>query len=148
MVWTPQSHLNSSLNVMTGLLENVLNRVLFRLSNCGCLDTTCCLVVMWKMFLLLQEGLLSLSVVYACLLVSVSSYSYLLRYIPEPAFCKGDSWYSLGWYRTSLLANEDEETSSISSLNEWLPISPARMSPFKRKLCEGIAFPTILYDTV
>uniref|UniRef100_A0A803T4Q9 Cohesin subunit SA n=1 Tax=Anolis carolinensis TaxID=28377 RepID=A0A803T4Q9_ANOCA len=50
-------------------------------------------------------------------------YSYLQRYIPEPALCKGDSWYSLGWYRTSLLANEEEENSVVSSLNEWPPLN-------------------------
>uniref|UniRef100_A0A6J0TXW5 Cohesin subunit SA n=1 Tax=Pogona vitticeps TaxID=103695 RepID=A0A6J0TXW5_9SAUR len=64
-------------------------------------------------------------------------YSYLLRYIPEPALCKGDAWYALGWYRTSLLASEDEETSSTSSLNEWPPISTAGMPSFKRTLYEG-----------
>ncbi|XP_062982391.1 cohesin subunit SA-2-like isoform X2 [Elgaria multicarinata webbii] len=64
-------------------------------------------------------------------------YSYLLRYIPEPALCKEDSWYSLGWYRTSLLASEDEESSAISSLNEWPPASIARTPSFKRKLSEG-----------
>ncbi|XP_061482984.1 cohesin subunit SA-2-like isoform X2 [Rhineura floridana] len=64
-------------------------------------------------------------------------YNYLLRYIPEPALCKEDSWYSLGWYRTSLLASEDEESSAISSLNEWPPVIIARTPSFKRKLSEG-----------
>ncbi|XP_044288872.1 cohesin subunit SA-2-like isoform X3 [Varanus komodoensis] len=64
-------------------------------------------------------------------------YSYLLRYMPEPAFCKEDSWYSIGWYRMSLLANEDEESSANSSLNEWPPSHIARIPSFKRKLSEG-----------
>ncbi|XP_053162880.1 cohesin subunit SA-2-like [Hemicordylus capensis] len=64
-------------------------------------------------------------------------YSYLLRYIPEAAFSSGDSWYSLSWYRSSLLASEDEESSAISSLNEWPPMRIARTPSFKRKLSEG-----------
>ncbi|XP_054830772.1 cohesin subunit SA-2-like [Eublepharis macularius] len=62
--------------------------------------------------------------------------SYLLRYLPDPALSRGDSWHSLSWYRTSLLASEDEESSAISSLNEWPPVSAAK-TPFKRKFSEG-----------
>ncbi|XP_062831399.1 cohesin subunit SA-2 isoform X2 [Anolis carolinensis] len=64
-------------------------------------------------------------------------YSYLQRYIPEPALCKGDSWYSLGWYRTSLLANEEEENSVVSSLNEWPPLNLTSTLALKRKISEG-----------
>ncbi|XP_060625830.2 cohesin subunit SA-2-like [Anolis sagrei] len=64
-------------------------------------------------------------------------YSYLQRYIPEPALCKGDSWYSLGWYRTSLLANEEEDNSVVSSSNEWPPANITRVPALKRKFSEG-----------
>ncbi|XP_066477866.1 cohesin subunit SA-2-like isoform X2 [Tiliqua scincoides] len=74
-------------------------------------------------------------------------YSYLLRYIPEPALCKEDSWYSLAWYRSSLLANEDEESSAVSSLNEWPPMRIARTPSIKRKLSEGSLFKTSLTET-
>ncbi|XP_015266465.1 PREDICTED: cohesin subunit SA-2-like [Gekko japonicus] len=62
-------------------------------------------------------------------------YSYLLRYVPDPALSRADSWHSLGWYRTSLLASEEED-SAASSLNEWAPVSVAK-TPFKRKFSEG-----------
>ncbi|ETE62852.1 Cohesin subunit SA-2, partial [Ophiophagus hannah] len=62
-------------------------------------------------------------------------YSYLLRYVPETALCKEDTWYSLAWYRTSLLASDDEN-SAISSSQEWPSVSITRTS-FKRKLSEG-----------
>ncbi|XP_048348678.1 cohesin subunit SA-2-like isoform X1 [Sphaerodactylus townsendi] len=63
-------------------------------------------------------------------------YSYLLRYEPDPALSKGDSWNSLVSYKTSLLASEEEESSAASSLNEWPPVSDAK-TPFKRKFSEG-----------
>ncbi|KAG8137415.1 hypothetical protein E2320_004654 [Naja naja] len=63
-------------------------------------------------------------------------YSYLLRYVPETALCKEDTWYSLAWYRTSLLASDDEN-SAISSSQEWPSVSITRTSSFKRKLSEG-----------
>ncbi|TFK05494.1 DNA-binding protein RFX8 [Platysternon megacephalum] len=64
-------------------------------------------------------------------------YSYLQRYITEPASCRGDEWHPLVWYRNSLLANEDEENSVISSLREWSPTSRSKTSSFKRKLSNG-----------
>lgn len=67
-------------------------------------------------------------------------YSYLLRYVPETALCKEDTWYSLAWYRTSLLASDDDENSAISSSQEWPSVSITRTS-FKRKLSEGMTFP-------
>ncbi|KAM3836896.1 cohesin subunit SA-2-like isoform 3-T3 [Vipera latastei] len=63
-------------------------------------------------------------------------YSYLLRYVPETALCKEDTWYSLAWYRTSLLANDDDENSAVSSSQEWPTVSITRTS-FKRKVSEG-----------
>ncbi|KAM7182219.1 cohesin subunit SA-2-like isoform 2-T3 [Macrochelys suwanniensis] len=64
-------------------------------------------------------------------------YGYLQRYITEPASCRGDEWHPLVWYRNSLLANEDEENSVISSLREWSPTSRSKTSYFKRKLSNG-----------
>ncbi|XP_039175541.1 cohesin subunit SA-2-like isoform X2 [Crotalus tigris] len=63
-------------------------------------------------------------------------YSYLLRYVPETALCKEDTWYSLAWYRTSLLVNDDDENSAVSSSQEWPTVNITRTS-FKRKLSEG-----------
>lgn len=68
-------------------------------------------------------------------------YSYLLRYVPETALCKEDTWYSVAWYRTSLLASDDDENSAISSSQEWPSVSITRTSSFKRKLSEGMTFP-------
>ncbi|XP_077199485.1 cohesin subunit SA-2-like isoform X2 [Paroedura picta] len=62
-------------------------------------------------------------------------YSYLLRYVPDPSLSRADSWHSLGWYRTSLLASEEEEGSAASSFNEWRPVSVPK-TPFKRKFSE------------
>uniref|UniRef100_A0A8C4VMC2 Cohesin subunit SA n=1 Tax=Gopherus evgoodei TaxID=1825980 RepID=A0A8C4VMC2_9SAUR len=64
-------------------------------------------------------------------------YSYLQRYVTEPASCRGDEWHPLVWYRNSLLANEEEENSVISSLREWSPTSRSKTSSFKRKLSNG-----------
>ncbi|XP_043393666.1 cohesin subunit SA-2 isoform X6 [Chelonia mydas] len=64
-------------------------------------------------------------------------YGYLQRYITEPASCRGDEWHPLVWYRNSLLANEDEENSVISSLREWSTTSRSKTSSFKRKLSNG-----------
>ncbi|XP_043351706.1 LOW QUALITY PROTEIN: cohesin subunit SA-2-like [Dermochelys coriacea] len=64
-------------------------------------------------------------------------YCYLQRYITEPASCRGDEWHPLVWYRNSLLANEDEENSVISSLREWSPTNRSKTSSFKRKLSNG-----------
>ncbi|RLW07827.1 hypothetical protein DV515_00003824 [Chloebia gouldiae] len=64
-------------------------------------------------------------------------YSYLQRYITEPLSCKGDKWQPLVWYRNSLLANEDEESSVLGSLGEWHPVGSSKTSSFKRKLSNG-----------
>ncbi|XP_058042644.1 cohesin subunit SA-2-like isoform X2 [Ahaetulla prasina] len=64
-------------------------------------------------------------------------YSYLLRYIPETALCKEDTWHSVAWYRTSLLASDDDENSAINSSQEWPSVTITRTSSFKRKLSEG-----------
>nr|XP_009664711.1 PREDICTED: cohesin subunit SA-2-like isoform X2 [Struthio camelus australis] len=63
-------------------------------------------------------------------------YTYLQRYIAEPLSCRGDEWQPLVWYRNSLLANEDEESSVLSSLGEWSPVGTSKTS-FKRKLSNG-----------
>uniref|UniRef100_A0A8C4VNW7 Cohesin subunit SA n=1 Tax=Gopherus evgoodei TaxID=1825980 RepID=A0A8C4VNW7_9SAUR len=68
-------------------------------------------------------------------------YSYLQRYVTEPASCRGDEWHPLVWYRNSLLANEEEENSVISSLREWSPTSRSKTSSFKRKLSNGMKVP-------
>ncbi|XP_038013968.1 cohesin subunit SA-2-like isoform X2 [Motacilla alba alba] len=60
--------------------------------------------------------------------------SYLQRYVTEPLPCRGDKWQPLVWYRNSLLANEDEESSVLGSLGEWPPVSSSKTSSFKRKL--------------
>ncbi|XP_066032585.1 cohesin subunit SA-2-like isoform X1 [Chamaea fasciata] len=64
-------------------------------------------------------------------------YSYLQRYITEPLSCRGDEWQPLIWYRNSLLANEDEESSVLGSLGEWAPMGSSKTSSFKRKLSNG-----------
>ncbi|XP_037232166.1 cohesin subunit SA-2-like isoform X3 [Falco rusticolus] len=63
-------------------------------------------------------------------------YAYLQRYIAEPLPCRGDEWQPLIWYRNSLLANEDEESSVLSSSGEWSPAGTSRTS-FKRKFSSG-----------
>nr|XP_028583622.1 cohesin subunit SA-2-like isoform X3 [Podarcis muralis] len=60
-------------------------------------------------------------------------YSYLLRYTSEPALCKEEFVYSLEWYRTSLLASDEDESSIISSISEW----PSDRTPCKKNLSEG-----------
>ncbi|XP_053240051.1 cohesin subunit SA-2-like isoform X3 [Podarcis raffonei] len=60
-------------------------------------------------------------------------YSYLLRYTSEPALCKEEFVYSLEWYRTSLLASDEDESSIISSISEW----PSDRTPCKKTLSEG-----------
>ncbi|XP_027582182.2 cohesin subunit SA-2-like isoform X2 [Pipra filicauda] len=64
-------------------------------------------------------------------------YTYLQRYIAEPLPCRGDGWQPLVWYRNSLLANEDEESSALGSLGEWPPVGTSKTSSFKRKLSNG-----------
>ncbi|XP_039581650.1 cohesin subunit SA-2-like isoform X3 [Passer montanus] len=64
-------------------------------------------------------------------------YNYLQRYITEPLPCRGDKWQPLVWYRNSLLANEDEESSVLGSLGEWPPVGSSKTSSFKRKLSNG-----------
>ncbi|XP_027530596.1 cohesin subunit SA-2-like isoform X1 [Neopelma chrysocephalum] len=64
-------------------------------------------------------------------------YTYLQRYIAEPLPCRGDEWQPLVWYRNSLLANEDEESSALGSLGEWPPVGTSKTSSFKRKLSNG-----------
>ncbi|XP_026698266.1 cohesin subunit SA-2-like isoform X2 [Athene cunicularia] len=64
-------------------------------------------------------------------------YAYLQRYIAEPLLCRGDEWQPLIWYRKSLLANEDEESSVLSSSREWSPVGTSKTSSFKRKLSNG-----------
>ncbi|XP_015484294.1 cohesin subunit SA-2-like isoform X2 [Parus major] len=64
-------------------------------------------------------------------------YSYLQRYITEPLPCRGDKWQPLVWYRNSLLANEDEESSVLGSLGGWPPMGSSKTSSFKRKLSNG-----------
>ncbi|XP_019384955.1 PREDICTED: cohesin subunit SA-2-like isoform X2 [Crocodylus porosus] len=64
-------------------------------------------------------------------------YGYLQRYIKEPGFCKGDEWHPLVWYRNSLLANEEEESSVTGGIGEWSSMSPPKISTFKRKLSNG-----------
>ncbi|KAM9388296.1 cohesin subunit SA-2-like [Phaethornis superciliosus] len=64
-------------------------------------------------------------------------YAYLQRYIAEPLPCRGDQWQPLIWYRNSLLANEDEESSVLSSSGDWSPVGTSKMSSFKRKLSNG-----------
>ncbi|XP_074764100.1 cohesin subunit SA-2-like isoform X2 [Athene noctua] len=64
-------------------------------------------------------------------------YAYLQRYIAEPLPCRGDEWQPLIWYRKSLLSNEDEESSVLSSSREWSPVGTSKTSSFKRKLSNG-----------
>ncbi|XP_063999553.1 cohesin subunit SA-2-like isoform X3 [Pogoniulus pusillus] len=63
-------------------------------------------------------------------------YAYLQRYIRAPLPYRGDEWHPLIWYRNSLLLNEDEESSVISSSVEC-PVGTSKMSSFKRKLSNG-----------
>uniref|UniRef100_A0A8C3KC00 Cohesin subunit SA n=1 Tax=Calidris pygmaea TaxID=425635 RepID=A0A8C3KC00_9CHAR len=65
-------------------------------------------------------------------------YAYLQRYIAEPLPCRGDEWQPLIWYRSSLLANEDEESSVLGSSGEWAPVGTSKMPSFKRKLSNGM----------
>nr|XP_021143323.1 cohesin subunit SA-2 isoform X3 [Columba livia] len=64
-------------------------------------------------------------------------YAYLQRYITEPLPCRGDDWQPLIFYRNSLLANEDEESSVLGSPGEWSPVGTSKTSTFKRKLSNG-----------
>ncbi|XP_010216009.1 PREDICTED: cohesin subunit SA-2-like [Tinamus guttatus] len=64
-------------------------------------------------------------------------YAYLQRYIAEPLSGRGDEWQPLVWYRNSLLASEDEESSVLSSTGEWSPVGASKTSSFKRKLSNG-----------
>ncbi|XP_032852457.1 cohesin subunit SA-2 isoform X2 [Tyto alba] len=64
-------------------------------------------------------------------------YAYLQRYIAEPLPCRGDEWQPLIWYRNSLLANEDEESSVLSSSGECSPVGTSKTSSSKRKLSNG-----------
>uniref|UniRef100_A0A8C0BU79 Cohesin subunit SA n=1 Tax=Buteo japonicus TaxID=224669 RepID=A0A8C0BU79_9AVES len=65
-------------------------------------------------------------------------YAYLQRYIAEPLPCRGDEWQPLIWYRNSLLANEDEESSVLGSSGELSPVGTSKMPSFKRKLSNGM----------
>lgn len=76
--------------------------------------------------------------VFLCLLLVFSRYAYLQRYIAEPLPCRGDDWQPLILYRNSLLANEDEESSVLSSPGEWSPVGTSKTSSFKRKLSNGM----------
>lgn len=76
--------------------------------------------------------------VYLCLFLVFSRYAYLQRYIAEPLPCKGEEWQPLIWYRNSLLASEDEESSVLGSSGEWSPVGTSKMSSFKRKLSNGM----------
>lgn len=76
--------------------------------------------------------------VFLCLLLVFSRYAYLQRYIAEPLPCRGDEWQPLIWYRNSLLANEDEESSVLGSSGEWSPVGTSKVSSFKRKLSNGM----------
>ncbi|XP_057260499.1 cohesin subunit SA-2-like isoform X3 [Pezoporus wallicus] len=67
----------------------------------------------------------------------IHKYAYLQRYVAEPLPCKGDEWQPLIWYRNSLLANEDEESSVLGSSGEWSPVGTSKTSSFKRKLSNG-----------
>uniref|UniRef100_A0A672UC67 Cohesin subunit SA n=1 Tax=Strigops habroptila TaxID=2489341 RepID=A0A672UC67_STRHB len=42
------------------------------------------------------------------------------------------------WYRNSLLANEDDESSVLGSSGEWSPVGTSKTSSFKRKLSNGM----------
>ncbi|XP_070607004.1 cohesin subunit SA-2-like isoform X2 [Erythrolamprus reginae] len=64
-------------------------------------------------------------------------YSYFLRYVPETALCKEDTWHSVAWYRMSLLASDDDENSASSSSQECPSVSITKTSSCKRKLAEG-----------
>lgn len=64
-------------------------------------------------------------------------YAYLQRYVAEPLPCRGDEWQPLIWYRNSLLANEDDESSVLGSSGEWSPVGTSKTSSFKRKLSNG-----------
>uniref|UniRef100_A0A8C8RVQ7 Cohesin subunit SA n=1 Tax=Pelusios castaneus TaxID=367368 RepID=A0A8C8RVQ7_9SAUR len=72
-------------------------------------------------------------------------YGYLQRYITEPMSCRGDEWHPLVCYSNSLLANEDEERSVITSLRERSPTSRSKTSSFKRKLSNGMKIPSSYY---
>lgn len=75
--------------------------------------------------------------VFLCMLLLFSRYAYLQRYIRAPLPYRGDEWHPLIWYRNSLLLNEDEESSVISSSVEC-PMGTSKMSSFKRKLSNGM----------
>ncbi|XP_009704481.1 PREDICTED: cohesin subunit SA-2-like, partial [Cariama cristata] len=64
-------------------------------------------------------------------------YAYLQRYIAEPLPGRGDEWQPLIWYRNSLLANEDEESSVLGSSGVWSPVGTSKISSCKRKLSNG-----------
>ncbi|XP_061854326.1 cohesin subunit SA-2-like isoform X2 [Colius striatus] len=64
-------------------------------------------------------------------------YAYLQRYMAEPLPCRGDEWQPLVWYRNSLLANEDEESSVPGGSGEWAPVGTSKVPAFKRKLSNG-----------
>lgn len=76
--------------------------------------------------------------VFLLLLLVFSRYAYLQRYIAEPLPCRGDEWQPLIWYRNSLLANEDEESSVLGSSGELSPVGTSKMPSFKRKLSNGM----------
>ncbi|XP_027302802.2 cohesin subunit SA-2 [Anas platyrhynchos] len=64
-------------------------------------------------------------------------YAYLQRYAVEPLPYSRDEWQPLIWYKNSLLANEDEESSVLGSLGEWSQVGTSKASSCKRKLSNG-----------
>ncbi|XP_066839239.1 cohesin subunit SA-2-like isoform X3 [Anser cygnoides] len=64
-------------------------------------------------------------------------YAYLQRYTVEPLPYSRDEWQPLIWYKNSLLANEDEESSVLGSLGEWSQMGTSKASSCKRKLSNG-----------
>lgn len=76
--------------------------------------------------------------VFLCLLLFFSRYAYLQRYAVEPLPYSRDEWQPLIWYKNSLLANEDEESSVLGSLGEWSQVGTSKASSCKRKLSNGM----------
>lgn len=76
--------------------------------------------------------------VFLCLFLFFSRYAYLQRYTVEPLPYSRDEWQPLIWYKNSLLANEDEESSVLGSLGEWSQMGTSKASSCKRKLSNGM----------
>uniref|UniRef100_A0A8B9CMK6 Cohesin subunit SA n=1 Tax=Anser brachyrhynchus TaxID=132585 RepID=A0A8B9CMK6_9AVES len=76
-------------------------------------------------------------------------YAYLQRYTVEPLPYSRDEWQPLIWYKNSLLANEDEESSVLGSLGEWSQMGTSKASSCKRKLSNvKILFLNCLFQTL